>query len=64
MKLQPGDCVRVFTAGGGGYGDPKLRDHRRVLNDVLNGYISSAASAADYGVDVDETACEATSRTT
>jgi N-methylhydantoinase B len=64
MKLQPGDCVRVFTAGGGGYGDPKLREHRRVLNDVLNGYISSAAAAADYGVDVDETACEATSRTT
>jgi hypothetical protein len=34
-----------------------------VLNDVLNGYISSAAAAADYGVDVDETACEATPRT-
>jgi N-methylhydantoinase B len=60
MKLEPGDCVRVFTAGGGGYGDPKLRERRRVLADVLDGYISAASAAADYDVDVDDFHGEAT----
>jgi N-methylhydantoinase B len=26
IQLQPGDCIRVSTPGGGGYGDPRRRD--------------------------------------
>ena len=53
IALRPGDCVRVFTAGGGGYGDPRERDRQRVLEDVRNGYISKQAAAAEYGVPLD-----------
>jgi N-methylhydantoinase B len=53
MALQAGDCVRVFTAGGGGYGDPLRRDRQRLLDDVANGYVSREAAAADYGLPSD-----------
>jgi N-methylhydantoinase B len=43
---------RVETAlpGGGGYGDPFERDPARVLEDVINGYVSIEGAARDYGV--------------
>ena len=50
----PGDRVRVFTAGGGGYGDPTQRNPERLLDDVLNGYISAEAAASEYGTPLDE----------
>jgi N-methylhydantoinase B len=44
--------TRVDTAlpGGGGYGDPVLRDPAAVLQDVVNGYVTIEAAARDYGV--------------
>jgi N-methylhydantoinase B len=49
--------TRVDTAlpGGGGYGDPLLRDPQAVLDDVLNGYVSIEAAQRDYGVVVRST---------
>jgi N-methylhydantoinase B len=38
------------SAGGGGYGDPLERDPERVLDDVLDGYVSVERALADYGV--------------
>ncbi|GAA2104393.1 MULTISPECIES: hydantoinase B/oxoprolinase family protein [Brevibacterium] len=38
------------TGGGGGYGDPLDRDPRRVLEDVLDGYVSRRAAEEEYGV--------------
>ncbi|MDP3340743.1 hydantoinase B/oxoprolinase family protein [Frigidibacter sp.] len=37
IPLQPGDRVRVRTPGGGGYGDPALRDPGAVAEDVRLG---------------------------
>jgi N-methylhydantoinase B len=54
MALQPGDRVCVFTAGGGGYGDPAEREPQRLLDDVLNGYVSAQAAASEYGVALGE----------
>ena len=50
LPLKPGDIVSVRTPGGGGYGDPLLRDPQRVLEDVLDDRISPAAARQEYGV--------------
>jgi N-methylhydantoinase B len=43
----------IFTTpGGGGYSDPKTRDPQRVLDDVVNGYVSIEAAQRDYGVSI------------
>lgn len=39
--LGPGDRVIVETAGGGGYGDPALRNRERAREDVANGKVSA-----------------------
>lgn len=49
MPLRPNDRVRVLTAGGGGYGAPSKRLRERVIDDVLNGYVSREAAERDYG---------------
>lgn len=49
------------TAGGGGFGDPLERDPRRVLQDVIDDYVSVERAALDYGVvitPVDPEICE------
>lgn len=48
-----GDLISIRTGGGGGWGDPRLRDPQRVLEDVLDGYVSVEAARTDYGVEVD-----------
>jgi N-methylhydantoinase B len=48
--LQVGDCFRLDTPGGGGYGDPLQRDPERVLADVREGNVSVQAAGELYGV--------------
>jgi len=47
--LQPGDQITTFEAGGGGYGDPKLRDPHLVAADLEQGYVSKESMLHDYG---------------
>jgi len=49
-RLSPGDVVLMDAAGGGGYGDPLERDPEKVLDDVMNGYVSLEAAREAYGV--------------
>jgi len=42
--------IRLSTAGGGGYGEAFARDPERVLDDVLDGFVSIAGAGRDYGV--------------
>jgi len=51
--LRPGDVVSIQTPGGGGYGDPFLRDPRAVLHDVCEGKISLERARNVYGVVID-----------
>jgi N-methylhydantoinase B len=44
------DVVEERWCGTGGYGDPLLRDARRVAADVVAGKVSGASAAAAYGV--------------
>ena len=41
--------MTIFTSGGAGYGDPRLRQRERVLRDVEQGVISSATARDIYG---------------
>ncbi len=51
VPVEPGDRFRVLSAGGGGRGDPRLREPERVREDVLDGFVSAGAALAVYGVD-------------
>ncbi|MFN3937691.1 MAG: hydantoinase B/oxoprolinase family protein [Gemmobacter sp.] len=50
--LTRGDVVRIETGGGGGWGHPHDRDPAAVLEDVLGGFVTAEAAAAEYGVAV------------
>jgi N-methylhydantoinase B len=50
FDLEPGESFHHLAGGGGGFGDPLEREPERVVDDVLDGYISVEAAARDYGV--------------
>jgi N-methylhydantoinase B len=49
LPLQVGDVITVNAGGGGGYGDPALRDQALVARDVALGYISAVTAREVYG---------------
>jgi N-methylhydantoinase B len=51
--LHKGDVVRLFTSGGGGWGDPLDRPAERVARDVAGGFVSRESAREDYGVILD-----------
>ena len=50
-SVDPGCRVTLLYAGGGGYGDPRLRSRDAVKADLRNGYISAEAVRRDYGLE-------------
>ncbi|EHD21753.1 MULTISPECIES: hydantoinase B/oxoprolinase family protein [Brenneria] len=50
LPVKRGDEILLQTAGGGGWGDPFLRDAERVTRDVALGLVSAAAARELYGV--------------
>ena len=50
MRAEFGDVVTYLSPCGGGYGDPLNRDPRKVLDDLLDGYITRDHAGAIYGV--------------
>ena len=48
--FEPNTQVHLNLPGGGGYGNPFERDPQRVLEDVIQGYISIEAAEREYGV--------------
>lgn len=53
-RIAAGEVIVMQSAGGGGYGDPLVRDPGRVADDVRAGHVSRDAAAASYGVVLDE----------
>jgi N-methylhydantoinase B len=49
LTVPKGGRVSVQTPGGGGFGDPKLRDRDAVSEDLRNGYISETSARDHYG---------------
>ena len=54
LRTDAGDMITYLSPVGGGYGDPLDRDPRKVLDDVLDGFITAAHARNDYGVVLDE----------
>ncbi len=51
VQLKEGDVLLVEKAGGGGLGLPAAREFERLVEDVLDGYVSYEAAITDYGAD-------------
>lgn len=51
-RIPAGDALVVELPGGGGYGDPSLRDEADTLHDLRQGYISAQAANEVYRVKV------------
>jgi N-methylhydantoinase B len=45
-----GEAFEYLYGGGGGFGDPLERDPAKVLDDVLDEYVSIEGARRDYGV--------------
>jgi N-methylhydantoinase B len=52
--LKKGDLVRLERPGGGGIGPAYHRDPQKVLEDVIQGYVSRASAEIDYGVAIED----------
>ena len=50
VALNKGDILRMYTGSGGGVGNPKERDPDRVMQDVMDGYLSPEAARKVYGL--------------
>ena len=49
LLLNTDDVIRVMTANGAGFGDPKKRNRDAVLEDIKNGYITARRANEVYG---------------
>jgi N-methylhydantoinase B len=54
VSVKEGDAFVRPSAGGGGYGDPLLRDPQSVKEDVEDDYVTPEGAKRDYGVVVRE----------
>ena len=54
IELGRDDRLRLWTSGGGGYGDPLDRPPGDVLADVLDGKVGADAARRSYGVIVED----------
>jgi N-methylhydantoinase B len=50
LRTEIGDVITYYSPVGGGYGNPLERDPAKVLDDVLDGFITVDHARADYGV--------------
>jgi N-methylhydantoinase B len=51
LEVNEGDVIRIRTATGGGYGDPRRRQRELVLEDVRDGYVTEETARTVYGLD-------------
>ncbi|MBM3677338.1 MAG: hydantoinase B/oxoprolinase family protein [Actinobacteria bacterium] len=54
LSLAPGERFVTRSAGGGGVGDPLVRDPEAVRADVVEGFVSVGGARAEYGVVIDD----------
>jgi N-methylhydantoinase B len=53
VTFEGGDALAIAGGGGGGLGDPLLREPEKVTADFTNGYIDADHALAAYGVEID-----------
>ena len=45
VPIKPGDRFLIWSSGGGGYGDPTLRDPKAIAEDIENGVVTKKVGA-------------------
>jgi N-methylhydantoinase B len=55
VRLEDGERIVSQSCGGGGYGDPRMRDVALVRRDVIEGWVTPARARDVYGVVVSAT---------
>ncbi len=50
VPIHAGERIMFDYGGGGGWGDPLVRDPQAVLDDVIDEYVSVEGASRDYGV--------------
>ena len=61
-KLKKGDIVRIVTPGGGGFGDPQLRDPAALADDLVGGKVTEEFAREHYGDALTEQALRVAAR--
>lgn len=49
VRVARGDLIRLTTATGGGFGDPRKRRRELIERDLLNGFVTATQASHDYG---------------
>jgi len=49
VRAEQGDCIRLVSATGGGYGDPRQRRLADIEKDIKNGYLTRERAADVFG---------------
>lgn len=44
------EVIRIYTATGGGFGDPSMRDRDALKRDIRNGFVTLEQAQRDYGI--------------
>jgi N-methylhydantoinase B len=52
LELNEGDLIRIHTANGGGYGDPRRRLRAKVREDLRDGLITETEAVDTYSLGV------------
>ena len=50
VRIRKGEDITLELQGGGGWGNPREREPQAILEDVLNGYVSTQTAERDYAV--------------
>lgn len=51
VVVNTNDVIRIVTANGGGYGEPRLRSREDLARDIRNDYLTKEQAKAIYGYD-------------
>ena len=51
LAVNEGDVIRIHTANGAGFGDPRRRSRELVQEDLRNGFVSEEVARTVYGVE-------------
>lgn len=49
VPVERDEVIRIYTATGGGYGDPRRRPRELLEKDIKNGFVTTAQATRDYG---------------
>ena len=47
------DIIRIVTGAGGGFGDPKNRNHAAIQEDIRNGFLTEEQATTVYGMELE-----------